>query len=252
MSVEGVRVPLVTMPGVGLPPSPARVQVRSATRKSVRVTLPPRVAGSRVLATVVTVLAPDGQVVARVIVQARAGERTAEVSVPFFAKGYTVRVYTVNAIGVSRGGFVTSPLVHDSTINTTSSRAKPLVGTRLGRPVFFAGGSSSLDTGDRRQLAAIAKAAKASKAPVFVTGFARKGANTDAVLKRLSTQRARAVAEYLSARGVRVWIRYWGAGSMGGDGTATDRKVEVRTLASTKTVKAPRTSTPSGPADLGA
>ena len=255
MSVEGVRVPWVSVPGLGLPPGPSSVQVRSVARsgarKAVRVTLPPNAAGTKVLATVVTVVDPARKVVARVVVQAREGERTAVVSVPFFATGYQVRVYTVNPVGVSRGGFSTSPLVRATTIEPSSKRAKSLVGKRIGRPVYFAGGSAALDRQDRRQLTQIARAAKASTSPVFVTGFARKGANTDSVLKRLSAQRARSVAEFLAAKGVRVWIRYWGAGSMGGNGTATDRRVEVRTTNPRTATVSARMSQPN-PLDTGA
>lgn len=249
--MEGVRVPVGVNQRTGLPPRPARVQIGAQTRKFVKVTLPRNAAGTRVWATVVTVTDPRGDVVARIVVRARDGERRAQVTVPFFAPGYSVRVYTVNALGVSRGGFVTSPLIHTSTIDTASSRQRPLIGTRLGRPVYFAGGSAALGAHDRRQLAQIARAAKASQAPVFVTGFARKGANSISVLNRLSTQRARVVSEYLASRGVRVWIRYWGAGPLGGDGTARDRRVEVRTMqASPPRVRA-SLSQPTNPGDLG-
>jgi len=204
-----------------------------------------------VLATVVTVIDPAGQVVARVIVRPQEGQRTAEVSVPFFARGYEVRVYTVNSTGVSRGGFATSPLVHTSTLRPKSTRARGFVGRSVAKPVYFAGGSYVLDAQDRRHLRKVARAARASKARLLVTGFARKGANTDAVLKHLSTQRARAVAEFLGSKGVRVWIRYWGAGSMRGDGTATDRRVEIRSLDRMNKPRS-RTQATTNPADRGA
>ena len=64
-----------------------------------------------------------------------------------------------------------------------------------------------------------------------MTGFARKGGGTKSELASLSTKRAHAAARYLSKQGVRVWIRYWGAGSLNGTGDASDRRVEVRTSA---------------------
>jgi outer membrane protein OmpA-like peptidoglycan-associated protein len=42
-------------------------------------------------------------------------------------------------------------------------------------------------------------------------------------------ERAKAVANYLSARGVRAWIRYQGYGAVTSQiGTWEDRKVEIR------------------------
>lgn len=251
-SIEGVPIPEVMVPGLGLPPDPTRVQVRGHARKLVRITLPPRTAGSRILSTVVSVLDRAGVVVERVVVPALQGQSVYEVALGQSSAGYQVRAYTVNSVGISRGGTSTSPLVHASTLGVLSSRAKPLLGKRVGSPVFFAGGSALLDERDRRQLTKIAKSVKASASPVFITGFARKGSNSESVLQRLSTQRARAVADFLSDRGVRVWIRFWGVASMGGDGTPADRRVEVRSqgLSPTRAV-AHLSSYPSPPGDWG-
>lgn len=101
----------------------------------------------------------------------------------------------------------------------------------LGKPIIFNGGSAALDTRDKKQLRAIARQAKASNERLFVTGFARKGGGTKSELASLSTKRAQAAATYLSKQGVRVWIRYWGAGSLNGTGALSDRRVEVRTSA---------------------
>ena len=250
--MDGVQVPHRLTPGLGLPPRPTRVQVLGTALKVVRITLPPRTAGARILSTVVSVVDRGGAVVARIVVPAHPGQQVYDVDLPVYAAGYSVRAYTVNPVGISRGGFSTSPLVHASTLGAVSERSKPLLGTRVGSPIFFAGGSAVLDAQDRRQLVQIAKSVKASAGHVYVTGFARKGSNADSVLARLSTQRARAVSDFLADQGVRVWIRFWGAGSMGGTSTSLDRRVEVRSLhPGPSRILEHLSSRPSPPGDLG-
>lgn len=119
-----------------------------------------------------------------------------------------------------------------TTITQRNTSGKPsLFGTMLGKPIIFSGGSASLEATDRKQLRLIAQKAKASDERLFVTGFARKGGGNASELGSLSTERAKVAAEYLAKQGVRVWIRYWGAGSLNGTGRTSDRRVEIRTSA---------------------
>lgn len=199
-------------------------------RAKVLVGLPAGAAGASVLSTVVVVRDAKGKVVSRIELPVKKGQQQAEVIVPFVADGYTVNVYNVNEVGVSTGAIRTSPLVHATTITGRGARNSPaLFGTPLGKAVIFNAGSAWLDPKDRRQLDVIAQKAKASSQRLFITGFARKGGGRTSELAALSTKRARAVATYLAKQGVRVWLRYWGVGSLNGTGRAADRRVEIRT-----------------------
>ena len=232
----------VPVPGTGnatrgraLPPPPASIDITPLPgqgRSTVLVRQPAGAAGSSVVSTVVVVRNAQGKAVSRINVEMRDGQGEALVTVPFVGDGYTVDVYNVNDVGVSTGALVGSPLVKATTITKRTSTGRPtLFGSRIGKPVIFTGGSAKLDAQDKKRLRAIAREAKASTDRVFVTGFARKGGGTEDELASLSTKRARAAATYLSRQGVRVWIRYWGAGSLNGTGKASDRRVEVRTSA---------------------
>jgi outer membrane protein OmpA-like peptidoglycan-associated protein len=189
-------------------------------------------AGSQVLATVVVVRNAKGKIISRINIELEPDQTQIRVSVPYVADGYTVDVYNVNEVGVSTGALTRSPLVRATTITKRSATGSPsLFGQMVGKPIIFNGGSAALDKQDKRQLRVVARQAKKSNERLFVTGFARKGGGTKDELASLSTKRARAAATYLSRQGVRVWIRYWGAGSLNGTGSFTDRRVEVRTSA---------------------
>lgn len=234
-SQDGADVPGTgtTTRGRALPPPPVSVDVqplRSGSRSAVLIKQPAGVSGAQALATVVVVRDAKGKVISRINIELEPGQTQTRVTVPYVADGYTVDVYNVNEVGVSAGALTRSPLVRASTITTRTESGQPrLFGRLLGEPITFGAGSSVLDTADKKQLRAIAQQAKASNERLFVTGFARKGVGTKNELASLSTKRAEAAAEYLSEQGVRVWIRYWGAGSLKGTGALTDRRVEVRT-----------------------
>lgn len=232
----------VAVPGTGsttrgrsLPPPPQEVDVqplRSGARSSVLIKQPVGTAGAQVLATVVVVRNAKGKIISRINIELEPGQTQTRVTVPYVADGYTVDVYNVNEVGVSTGALTRSPLVRATTITKRTSSGQPrLFGEMLGKPIIFNGGSAALDKSDKKQLRAIARQAKASNERLFVTGFTRKGGGSASELASLSTKRARAAATYLSKQGVRVWIRYWGAGSLNGTGAKTDRRVEVRSSA---------------------
>jgi hypothetical protein len=230
---------LVRPPGSGsntsrraLPPPPLQINVTplaGKTRAKVLVGLPTNSAGATVLSTVVIVRDARGKIVTRIELPVKAGQQQTEVVVPFLADGYTIKVYNVNEVGVSRGALTSSPLVYATTIARRGADNQPtLFGGLMGKRVIFAGASSRLGADDKRALDSIASTAKTSNGRLFVTGFARKGGGTASELAALSTARAKSVAMYLASRGVRVWIRYWGAGSLNGTGNPSDRRVEIR------------------------
>lgn len=236
-SSDDVPVPGTSNPtrGRALPPPPESIDVTPLPgqgRSTVLVRQPAGAAGSSVVSTVVVVRNARGKTVSRINVAMRDGQGEALVTVPFVGDRYTVDVYNVNDVGVSTGALVRSPLVKATTITKRANSGRPtLFGSRIGRPIIFSGGSAKLDARDRKRLRAIAREVKTSTDRLFVTGFARKGGGSQGELASLSTKRARAAAQYLSKQGVRVWIRYWGAGSLNGTGMASDRRVEVRTSA---------------------
>jgi outer membrane protein OmpA-like peptidoglycan-associated protein len=221
--------------GRTLPPRPRDVQVTripGGSRSTVRIKQPEGAAGSEVLATVVVVRDRRGAIVSRISISLEPGQNQATVTVPFVAEGFSVNVYNVNEVGVSAGALSKSPLVRATTITARTGAGRPtLFGALMGKPIIFDGGSATLDAMDRAQLRSIAQAAQVSHQRIFVTGFARKGAGPTDELAALSTRRAKAAAMFLVAQGVRVWTRYWGAGSLNGSGSAGDRRVEVRTSA---------------------
>jgi len=215
-----------------LPPPPLQIKVTplvGKTRAKVLVGLPANSAGATVLSTVVIVRDARGQVVTRIELPVKGGQQQTEVVVPFLADGYTVNVYNVNQVGVSLGALTASPLVKATTITRRGQDNQPtLFGGLMSKPIIFTGGSSRLGAKNKKALNSIASTAKASNNRLFITGFARKGGGTASELTTLSTARAKSVAMYLASRGVRVWIRYWGAGSLNGTGRASDRRVEIR------------------------
>lgn len=221
--------------GRALPPRPRAVQVTSVpgrARSMVAVEQRAGVAGSQALATVIVVRNQKGSIVSRISIALVPGQGELAVTVPFVGEGYSVNVYNVNELGVSDGALVQSSLVHATTISARSASGTPaLFGTPVGDPIMFAGGSAALDASDRLRLRTIARSVRASQERLFITGFARRGGGSSDELAALSTRRARVVAGYLAKRGVQVWTRYWGAGSLNGSGAPEDRRVEVRTSA---------------------
>lgn len=241
-AVQNDSIDQMTQPGAAnstrgraLPPRPRDVQVNripGGSRSTVRIKQPEGAAGSEVLATVVLVRDSRGKIVSRISISLEPGQNQATVTVPFVAEGFSVHVYNVNEVGVSAGAPSQSPLVRATTITARTGTGRPtLFGALMGKPIVFDGGSATLDAMDRARLRSIAQAAQVSHQRIFVTGFARKGAGPKDELAALSTRRAKAAAMFLVAQGVRVWTRYWGAGSLNGSGSAGDRRVEVRTSA---------------------
>lgn len=220
--------------GRALPPPPISVQVGNVVgqvRSSVLIKQPAE-ADRNIRATVVVVRDQSSVVIARISIGVELGQVQIKVTIPFLASGYSVNAYNVNEVGVSRGARFGSSVVHSTTITSRAQSVIPtLFGAPMGRPVAFQGGSSQLNAAGKTYLKTLARAAMASEARLFITGFARMGGGSDAELTSLSTQRARVVAHYLSSVGVRVWIRYWGAGTMNGSGLTSERRVEIRSSA---------------------
>jgi flagellar motor protein MotB len=160
----------------------------------------------------------------------KTGDSVVDVEVPYVAEGYTVHVYNVNDSGVSAGAVVGSSTSRTSTVGFRDAQGLPrLLGTPVAKPVAFAQDSATLDATGKQQLRKVAATAKAQNRRLLITGFSSNGTGEST---SISTSRAKAVADYLSQQGVRVWMQYWGAGKASVKGLASDRRVEIRTLGS--------------------
>jgi outer membrane protein OmpA-like peptidoglycan-associated protein len=104
--------------------------------------------------------------------------------------------------------------------------------------IIFDPASPLLDDADKAQLDRIVWSLANKGGLVLISGFARQNkVDTKRFLDNLSVERAKAVANYLSGRGVRAWIRYEGYGAVTrGIGTWEDRKVEIRWVSGATTL----------------
>ena len=180
---------------------------------------------------VFAVVGADGTVVARYSVRLGSGATQATRIMPKPAPGQKVVAYVTNASGVSANAPDGSNVVNMPTAVAPDRKTGSwrLFGTQLAAPLIFAGGSARLTDHGMAVLDRIAHKIRArGHGRVFVSGFARQGGGTEQYLKILSKRRAHAVAQYLSARGVRQWIRYWGVGARTEEvGVPDDRQVQV-------------------------
>ena len=218
--------------GIGLPPAPSATRVlpnRSGRTAQVWATLPARKNGVEILATVVEVRDANGKLIVRMNTKVNSADSEVSVTVPYLAESYSVKIYNVNSVGISTGGSASSGLVFASTLTSRNAAGVPvLFGSRVMPPVYFNSGLANLDAKDKKALDDVAERIIDSTNRIFITGFGRLGGGTDKELVAVSTARARNVANYLVSKGVRVWIRYYGAGSFAGTGGWKDRRVEIR------------------------
>jgi alpha-tubulin suppressor-like RCC1 family protein/outer membrane protein OmpA-like peptidoglycan-associated protein len=147
-------------------------------------------------------------------------------------KGQRVSAYTENWLGVSKSAPRGANVIRAATVKTYDNEGRPnLIGKKvLESRVIFDPASPLLDTSDKMHLDRIARKISNKGGLLLISGFARQNqVDTKTFLKDLSVERAKAVANYLSARGVRAWIRYQGYGAITQKlGGWEDRKVEIR------------------------
>jgi outer membrane protein OmpA-like peptidoglycan-associated protein len=199
-----------------------------------------------------------GRVIGTYPVRLGQGATEAKRILPKPGPGQRIVAYSTNATGVSANAPAGGNVVN---LPTTLAPDRPtggweLFGERLTAPLIFAGGSAQLTEEGMAALDRIARQVKArGNGRVFVSGFARQGGGTEQYLAILSKRRAHAVAQYLSARGVRQWIRYWGIGARTeAVGVPDDRQVQVtwsaqaipKTMRSAVWMQAPQADPPAG------
>jgi outer membrane protein OmpA-like peptidoglycan-associated protein len=174
----------------------------------------------------------DGSIAKTSRVAASTQSATVTTKIAGLGKGQRVEAYTENWLGVSRNAPVGSNVIRAATSRAVDKLGKPkLIGSNLGvSRIIFDPASPLLDSGDRAQLDRIVAQLTGKGGLVLISGFARQNlTDSRGFLSNLSVERAKAVAMYLSGRGVRAWIRYQGYGAVTREmGTYEDRKVEIR------------------------
>lgn len=214
------------------PPPPSDVRITPGVnggKDLVRITLPRTPDRRAIESVVLVVLDADGNVVRRITIDVRDGDRTMvhRVAIP---QGGTVRAYTINAAGISAKAPQGANVVEAPTSQGADRYGRPaLFGKKIAKPIYFDPESPELDAVDHRILDKVAAYAKRYGGVVYVTGFVKRGPGSEERRQELSAARAQQVAMYLSDLGVRTWINYDGAGAYS-DGITrdSDRRVEIR------------------------
>jgi outer membrane protein OmpA-like peptidoglycan-associated protein len=218
--------------GIKRPPPPVSLVTEPLPgnrRANVTVTVNQDRPGAPVRGVVLLVLDQSGAQRHRVAINVQPGATVVTARVPF-NQNDQVRAFTTNDAGVSNRAPVGANVLSASTIQGKRPDGTPvLFGTRVAKPILFDPNSPALTAQSRRALDGVVKYSKKNGGRVFITGFVRNQGGDPRFQKRLSADRAQQVAQYLSARGVRTWIRYNGYGAFrNGQGLPQDRRVEVR------------------------
>ena len=220
----------------GLPPAPAKVDVKrndttgaSIVTARIKAVYPYMPADS----VVFVVQDPSGKVVGTFTKKVSKTQTVASMILSIPVGGHVI-VYTKNKWGLSSNSPKLGGIVKDVTftraLTAGAGDGMNLIGEVFSDAVIFDPASPALDRTDRLTLDKAIRFLRGKNGSVMVTGFARQNLrDSTEFLKTLSLQRARAVSNYLSKRGVKCWIRYNGLGAVTKtEGTPADRKVELR------------------------
>ncbi|MBU3704109.1 MAG: hypothetical protein FGM42_07025 [Ilumatobacteraceae bacterium] len=224
---------------LALPPAPGvvRVSASSSRNKSNVIAMAPKTA-IPISHAIITVAGTKGRVLLRIRVAVDKSNPQTSVTIPYSSSKVRVAVQFANAYGVSAlatNGWkpaANATRLTDSAANVqkgiTATRFVP-VGTVIGAAVYFVGASSALSAAGKAELARIAAIIKRDGGLVNVTGYSRQSATTPAAfIKKISEQRALAVANHLAGLGIQQWIRFQGVGAPTTTaGAETDRRVVV-------------------------
>jgi outer membrane protein OmpA-like peptidoglycan-associated protein len=242
VSEESGRVRIEVI-DVGLPENTVSLKtvVTSVSRGSAKLTATLRHSELGKVANVVFVVRnPDGTVDRIVRVAAPTRQAAVSMTMKGMRRGQQVEAYTENWLGVSTNAPWGSNVVRAATTNIVSASGKPTLagGKLVVSRIIFDPASPLLDDADKAQLDRIVWSLANKGGLVLISGFARQNkVDTKRFLDNLSVERAKAVANYLSGRGVRAWIRYEGYGAVTrGIGTWEDRKVEIRWVSGATTL----------------
>ena len=196
-----------------------------------RIRFSPNAGAKGATAVVFTVIDKSGKVVSRITRRVSPTDRSASLTVRNDGSLASIRVHTINRVGVSESALRGANLRRGKTSSGQLTNGRPsLMGELLGEVMYFKPNSAVLTPRTIQLLNQVARAINSRGGNLYVSGFARKnGIDTPKYLRNLSELRARAVSLYLSSRGVRLWTSYQGFGSVTKEiGTPAERRVEVR------------------------
>ena len=174
----------------------------------------------------------DGSTATTVRMKVPPKARQVSTRLPRLSEGQRIMTFVENNYGLSRKSPKKSNVVQGPTGNGYDSTGQPkLIGASLlVDRIIFDPASPVLDAGDQARLNQLARELRGRGGLLLISGFARQNLiDGSKFLKTLSLERARNVADYLSTKGVRAWIRFDGYGAITTTpGTADDRRVEIR------------------------
>jgi outer membrane protein OmpA-like peptidoglycan-associated protein len=228
-----------------LPSSSATLPASSATEtKPVMKTGPnsltglikfsPNAGAKGATSVVFTVFDNSGKIVNFITKRLKPTDTSASITVRNNGSLASIRVHTVNSVGVSQSARSGANVKRGKTSEGQLVAGLPkLRGDLLGEIMYFKPNSATLTPRTIELLNQVARTINSRGGNLFVSGFARKnGIDTPKYLRNLSEQRALAVSMYLSSRGVRLWTTYQGFGAVTTEiGTPAERRVELRWVA---------------------
>lgn len=223
-----------------LPPIPGNVRITPVAAKGdnpeqtrLSITLP---TGSSATTVVFVVSDPKTGRSVEYAVNVRKGATTVSVVIPKLASNAVVSAYSRNKYGVSRNAPTNANISASAATSSKGTASGSTTLRKLGPELRFDAASIIIKKGYRPFLKKVASTYGATNVTIHVTGYARGGGAPKNVLSYLSTQRALAVARFLSRSGAKVKIIYAGRGDNGKNpGYAVDRRVTIAIEETAKT-----------------
>jgi outer membrane protein OmpA-like peptidoglycan-associated protein len=173
-----------------------------------------------------------GKVVRRTAVKMKPNDTGASTVVPKTLKGAKVLVVTTNQCGVSEGAPKSFNVRPGRTFISLDAATKvpTLTGQVVLPQIDFAPSEITLDNADKAQLDKVLKEMKGKCGTLLVSGFSRHNTtDSKTYLQNLANFRAQAVADYLSSKGLTMWIDYQGFIIKSNDKNASaNRRAELR------------------------
>ena len=186
----------------------------------------------RVSHVVFMVRNPDGTTARTVRVKVPPTARRVTTQLPRLDDGQRIVTFVENNYGLSPSAPKRRNVVQGPTGRGRDTAGNPILfgESMLVDRIIFDATSPLLDARDRAQLNRLARELRGRAGLLLISGFARQNLiDGSKYLKNLSLERAQNVANYLSTKGVRAWIRFDGYGAITNEpGTAADRRVEIR------------------------
>ena len=174
----------------------------------------------------------DGTTARTVRVKVSTKNRRVSTRLPQLVNGQRIVMFVENDFGLSPSAPKRRNVVQGRTSRGRDAAGNPMLfgESLLVSRIIFDPTSPVLDSRDLAQLDRLARSLQGRAGLLLISGFARQNLIDDPkFLKNLSIDRARNVANYLSTKGVRAWIRFDGYGAVTTKpGTADDRRVEIR------------------------